>query len=142
METDFKPPWFLYPFAWLSMGWKQGSAERDRYKFEYWYLDLPDNERIKFKTEFPESPWWPGYYFYIENIMKKDLGGIKPLEYIKEVKTNIASYFESSYEAAIEFENKGELAEAYGIYRDLYDNSHMMGEKFDEIKRFIENYEI
>ena len=142
METDFKPPWFLYPFAWLSMGWKQGSAERDRYKFEGWYLDLSDNERTKFKTAFPESPWWPGYYFYIENIMKKDLGGIKPLEYIKEVKANIGSHFERSYEAATELEKEGKLSEAYKIYRDLYDDSHMMGEKFDEIKRFIENYEI
>jgi len=142
METDFKPPWLLYPFAWLSMGWKQGSAERDRYKFESWYLDLSDNERNIFKIEFPESPWWPGYYFYIENIMKKDLGGIKPLEYIKEVKANIISYFESRYEAASKLEKKGDLANAYKIYRDLYDNSHIGNDKSDKIRKFIDNYKI
>ena len=142
MEADFKPPWLLYPFAWLSMGWKQGSAEKDRYNFETWYLELPESEKTNFKSKFPESPWWPGYYFYIENITKKGFGGIKPLEYIAEVKANILSYFESRYEIAFDLEKKGSLDEAYKIYRDLYDNSHMGGEKMDRVKCFIDNYEI
>ncbi len=140
METEFKPPWLLYPIAWLSMGWNQGSAQKDNFEFQRWYLDLTEDDQGSFKAEYPESPWWPGYYFYIENIGKKNLGGINPIEYIKDVNRKLRAYANTQYQTAVDLEARGDLKGAHSIYADLRDNSHGCCENIEQVMKFLDNY--
>ncbi len=135
MESKFRPPWLLYSFGWLSMGWKCGSAEEDRFKFEKWYLSLTTQDKDGFKSKFQESKWWPGYYFYIENIMKKDRGGIVLSEFMKDFKDNQKKYAEKLYAKAIELENSSDYKSASDLYIEI-------GRNFGPYNDSSERYEL
>lgn len=123
MGIEFKPPWLLYSFGWLSMGWKCGSGETDRIKFEDWYADLSDVERSKFKNKYPESPWWPNYYYFIENIRKENRGGINPGIFLKEIKEQQKKYAELVYLKALELEAIKDYEAASDLYVEIGTNS-------------------
>lgn len=59
------PPWATYPgYTSVTMNWRQGTGEVYLRDWWRWYLALPVEQQVAYRTRFPEPDrdGWPGFY--------------------------------------------------------------------------------
>jgi len=125
MNSHFKPPWKIHSFGWVSMGWKTGSAQISRNEFEEWFCELAESERSNFIKEYPESPWWPNYYRFIEigcGLGPRDKIPDEMIEIMKSVKVNQEFYAKEVYDKAVVLENDLNFEKAETLYSEILQN--------------------
>ena len=125
MNEDMKPPWKIHSFGWVSMGWKNGTAQTERNNFEEWFSGLPENEKSSFISKFPESPWWPNYYRFVEiqkELSQRDKLPSEFIEIMQSIKSNQEAYANEVYCKALKAEDQCDFCKAEELYGCILQN--------------------
>jgi hypothetical protein len=62
-QMMMKPPWVIYPkISAGSIGWRMGPGETYWDEFDRWYKNLPEDTRLRFRSDNPEPEGWDDFY--------------------------------------------------------------------------------
>lgn len=102
-----KPPWHVFEYTQLSMGWRMGGGEDYLSQWEKWFTYLSQEEQHAYITQYPEpEDWFEFYHLRVAQNQEEYHASLERLPRLRK------AYCEQQYERALYHENTGSIEHA------------------------------
>jgi hypothetical protein len=102
-----EPPWKVFDYPQLSLGWRMGAGEDYRDEWYEWFRQLSREEQRSYIFRYPEPEDWFGFYdLYLASNQEERTDVVKRADRMRE------EYLEQQYKLAVQHDKAGNTEQA------------------------------